>query len=793
MEHGAAEFFCGQPGRCVDNMMAGRSVFVYSVAAVLVAACPSPAQQKRAITPSDCVTVRDLQHDDSTQRSTIKISPDDSRIAYLVRSPNLRANENDIELYVRKLPEDPAHSGKPLLVGDISAVRWMADSKHVTMLIRDNGRRTIEQVDAETGHHEVLLKADNDIAEYSIDQSGDTVVYATDVPKGDPQSGPSPQEIASGYRISFQTSGGASWPSRRLFVTHRRGTAWTAAEPITIRSPLSQQRLMALTHAGLSYLQPTISPDGGTLLVSYWDLSETMPEEWRNSGAMKHRNTAGVIQAFALLVLYDLATKETTVPLRTPFVYSAPLWSLDSRSFVVAAAPPVGSELEQENVKSGRLGHSAGARLFWVEPRTGIVQQVAPKMAYPWGGPLYWDKGGDLFVSVESVDTITRFSRRSREWQAISSWQLPLRVGAQVATAGNYVIAASSDTNTPPQLFVYRPGEQRAQVFAKLNPQFDGLTLAHPEEVRWRTSTGFEASGLLLLPTNYAKGTKYPLVIHTKPFGSFFVCSFGDFPSFAPQPLANAGVMYLGQIGTTDSTQREEDYYPKGYPGYQGRGGVAEAAFAMDLWESAVKALDEQGLVDSSRVGIIGFSRTGWYTEYILAHSKVHYRAATVADNAQYSLGEYWLLHDAGTIKLQDLTYGGPPYGATLKNWLDHSVSFNLDKIHTPLLMEQMGYGIHYDKVEAPPLSLAVSFEVFSGLNRLNKPVELYYYPNEDHTPEHPQARLATMQRNVDWFRFWLKGEEDPDPAKAEQYKRWRELRKLQQQNEKNSPTRRPN
>jgi hypothetical protein len=30
----------------------------------------------------------------------------------------------------------------------------------------------------------------------------------------------------------------------------------------------------------------------------------------------------------------------------------------------------------------------------------------------------------------------------------------------------------------------------------------------------------------------------------------------------------------------------------------------------------------------------------------------------------------------------------------------------------------------------------------------------------------------------VDWFCFWLKGEEDPDPAKASQYARWRELRK---------------
>jgi hypothetical protein len=31
----------------------------------------------------------------------------------------------------------------------------------------------------------------------------------------------------------------------------------------------------------------------------------------------------------------------------------------------------------------------------------------------------------------------------------------------------------------------------------------------------------------------------------------------------------------------------------------------------------------------------------------------------------------------------------------------------------------------------------------------------------------------------VDLFCFWLKGEEDPDPAKAEQYKRWRNLRAL--------------
>jgi hypothetical protein len=45
--------------------------------------------------------------------------------------------------------------------------------------------------------------------------------------------------------------------------------------------------------------------------------------------------------------------------------------------------------------------------------------------------------------------------------------------------------------------------------------------------------------------------------------------------------------------------------------------------------------------------------------------------------------------------------------------------------------------------------------------------------------------RMASQGGSVDWFRFWLQGYEDPDPAKAGQYKRWRELRKLQAENDK--------
>jgi hypothetical protein len=123
--------------------------------------------------------------------------------------------------------------------------------------------------------------------------------------------------------------------------------------------------------------------------------------------------------------------------------------------------------------------------------------------------------------------------------------------------------------------------------------------------------------------------------------------------------------------------------------------------------------------------------------------------------------------------------YGGPPYGKTLENWQRYSISFNLDKVHTPLLMEEMGLGVHDDRQNLIPRDLAIHYEISKGLIRLGKPVEMYYYPDEGHQPDHPKARLESLQRNLDWYRFWLQGYERPDPEDPDQYKRWEHLKAL--------------
>jgi hypothetical protein len=76
-------------------------------------------------------------------------------------------------------------------------------------------------------------------------------------------------------------------------------------------------------------------------------------------------------------------------------------------------------------------------------------------------------------------------------------------------------------------------------------------------------------------------------------------------------------------------------------------------------------------------------------------------------------------------------------------------------------------------------------WQPYAGLHYLKKPVDLIMLNTDEHVLTNPAVRMSSQGGSVDWFRFWLKGKENPDPAKAKQYSRWRELRKLQEEDEK--------
>ena len=74
-------------------------------------------------------------------------------------------------------------------------------------------------------------------------------------------------------------------------------------------------------------------------------------------------------------------------------------------------------------------------------------------------------------------------------------------------------------------------------------------------------------------------------------------------------------------------------------------------------------------------------------------------------------------------------------------------------------------------------------WEIHENLKMLGEPEELMIFPDGTHNLVKPWERLASGEAAVDWFCFWLKGEEDPAPAKRAQYARWIAMRHLREQN----------
>jgi hypothetical protein len=110
---------------------------------------------------------------------------------------------------------------------------------------------------------------------------------------------------------------------------------------------------------------------------------------------------------------------------------------------------------------------------------------------------------------------------------------------------------------------------------------------------------------------------------------------------------------------------------------------------------------------------------------------------------------------------IAEKTYGGLPFGPGMKSWLALAPEFHLDRVQTPLRLLATDAG-----------QLTGEWPLFVSLYALGKPVEMVYLPDGIHELQRPWERMVSQQGDVDWFVFWLEGEDDPDPAKAEQYKR---------------------
>jgi hypothetical protein len=203
--------------------------------------------------------------------------------------------------------------------------------------------------------------------------------------------------------------------------------------------------------------------------------------------------------------------------------------------------------------------------------------------------------------------------------------------------------------------------------------------------------------------------------------------------------------------------------------GSDGRSVGSEGSRIVGRIEAIVDALAEQGIASPSNVAMSGFSRSGYQTHYLMTHpARTRFAAASVADSFTMNYPQY-LEQMARTPAPVSYQAVGRSFWQEPDYWLAREVTFNADRVQTPILFSENDAEDSFDPVG--------SLHTIGALRLNSKPVEYLYFTNAIHQLRRPLQRVAMMSSVVDWMAFWLLGEENPEPARAAQYERWRKMR----------------
>ena len=342
---------------------------------------------------------------------------------------------------------------------------------------------------------------------------------------------------------------------------------------------------------------------------------------------------------------------------------------------------------------------------------------------------------------------VERYRRSGAEWKLVKAEDDP--VPARLPTT----VAVKEDLDTPAALWATDVATGQSRKLWDPNPQLASLAIGGASVFQWQDAEGRSWTGALIKPPGFTTTRRYPVVIQTHGFTPDEFLTDGAYTTaFAGRPLAAAGIVVL----QVPSTHRE-------------LGTRREATINVAGILGALDKLEREGIADRRRVGIIGFSRTSWYVKTALVEAPERFAAATIADGIDHGYMQYLLFGESkGQQREQDMVYGSTPFGEGLARWAASAPTFQFDRVKTPLRIEAV-----------TAASLLAEWEGYAALRMQGKAVDLIYFPEAQHILQRPLERMASQQGNVDWFRFWLKDEIDPDPEKAVHYERWKKLRSM--------------
>lgn len=306
--------------------------------------------------------------------------------------------------------------------------------------------------------------------------------------------------------------------------------------------------------------------------------------------------------------------------------------------------------------------------------------------------------------------------------------------GVTISADGKTIAFTRSNTAMPAEVFKASANGSGAMQLTKTNAEMLAqLKLPAAEEFEYVGGLKSKIHGFIVKPPQFDKAKKYPMVllVHGGPQGAW-MDNWGY--RWNPQMWAARGyvTVLINPHGSTGYGQAFTEQIT-------GEWGGA-------VYEDLMKGVDHiisLGYVDANRIGAAGGSYGGYMINWMNGHTdrfKALVSHASIFNaESMYATEELWF---------QEWEWKGAPWDAnsTYKKWSPHLFVKNF-KTPTLVVHGELDYRV----------PIGEGLQLFSALQRRGIPSKFLYYPDEGHWVLKPQNSELWYKTVLDWFDQWLK------------------------------------
>ena len=645
------------------------------------------------------------------------ISPDGRTVVYSVSSTDWANNSYDAELWMSRDGEAPLQLTRTAK-GNSFAASFTPDSKFVSFLADRGDKTQIYIISVNGGEALQVTKDDDGISSYDWNFDGTKIVYAKSEADSKKDKNIKDRFGAFGvegeeykqthlWLLNFNYDSIVMAGQVPCYTFKKDSTKTDTLQKIKGQDCVSLSVGKRLTEGDFTVSGYAWSPDGKTIAFN----RQTNP-----------LISSGITSD---IVLLDVATKKITTVVNNPTGDFFNNWNPDGTSFVY------GSTLADSVTNFFKNNHLF---IYNLSAKTSkeIAQDIDENKFI-----LDWNEKG-LFVGAleKTKQKIYWVDTKTGTTKALA---IPLDLAGSASFSKNTDLITVSGRNYDGlnEIYLWRFNQSLKKI-TNSSAQIVKWNIPVNEVIQWKSKDDAIIEGVLLKPKNFDAKKKYPLlvVIHGGPTGI-------DLPD--PTPTYVYPIIQWVEKGALVLRVN-----------YRGSAGYGEKFRSLnvsnlgigDMWDvvSGVEYLNSKGIIDTSRMGCMGWSQGGYISAFLTTNTKI-FKAISVGAGISNWV-TYYVSTDITPFTRQYLR--STPW-MNMDVYLKTSPMTNINNASTPTLIQ------HGEFDRRVPIQNA--YELYRGLQDRGIPSKLVVYKGFGHGINKPKERLAAVWHNWMWFNKYVFGD----------------------------------